>query len=227
MPTINPPRARECIGKWKERGYQCAVFLDSDTKDLDVGADIAISLRYDGYWNAINFLCHYVSEEDIRAPRASRGRTICIASADDIYPDFNHSPEELAGEFHDKFPDGFGIMQPCGDLSGIDQSGRPAAARICGSPWMGDGWICRAYGGRGPCPREYHSFYGDEELYEVSQKLEALWMRPDLTQLHKHWSFGHGSQTEYQRKNSEKYWDIDQRTFISRRELGFPGCEPS
>lgn len=144
-----------------------------------------------------------------------------------MLPDPSRSAQSIAAEFYARFPDGFGIMQPVGDtMDGTD--------RICGSPWMGRGWIDRANLGTGPLWSGYVGFYADEELFEVSRALRngdhsCLEQRADLCQFHEHWTRhgapGAGSRPAYS-EFSQSWWTRDQELFKKRKEAGFPGSSP-
>lgn len=218
FPSASPPRAAACVAKWRSMGYQTAVYLDTGTSG-DTGAYREWRGPYKGYWNACNWMAKTLVNGQEQA-------TIVIFAADDIEPDVTKTCQEISSEFIDHFADTFGVMQPCGDKQGIDKTGKPAAARICGSPWLGAEWVRRAYQGNGPCDDRFHHFYADESLYEVAGKLGVLWMRPELSQLHRHWSWGHEPQQIWQRKNSNAHWVSDRDLFLSEKAKGFPGSEP-
>lgn len=235
MPTANLARANIAIQRWKAHGYKVAVYVEDI---LPEGADAYTQGdEYRGYWSAVNQL---VRNKHVDAD-------VFVAAADDMDPDPNHTAQEIGKQFLERFPDGFGIMQPCGDPSGPEPWDQyvvrcpedakafdkpvdpvPAAARICGSPWFGRGWVERAYQGGGPMPARYFHFYGDEELRAVAQRLGVLWLRPDLTQTHHHWTFptGAGKPELYQERNSKDHWAKDQATYEARKAAGFPGHEP-
>ena len=135
--------------------------------------------------------------------------------------DPNHTAEEIGAQYLEKFPDGFGVMQPCGDRQGMDSTGKPAAARICGSPWFGKGWVEKAFGGEYVVPTEFFHFYGDEVLKEVAERLGVLWMRDDLIQDHQHWAFGRQDKEKYQEDNSRNHWQEDKNRFMDSQKKGF------
>ena len=218
FPSVYPTRAAKSVEKWRAMGYQTGVYLNSTTQG-DSGAHKEWRGPYNGYWDACNFMARILTQGE-----ESTG--IVVYASDDIDPDPTHTADELSAQFVGHFPNYFGVMQPCGDKQGIDATGKPAAARICGSPWLGREWVRRAFGGMGAVDSRFRQFYGDELLYEVSKKLGVLWMRPDLTQYHYHWSFGHERQQPYQRKNSEAHWQKDKDLFMAEKAAGFPNSEP-
>lgn len=226
FPSADDDKAKYAATRWNLRGYRVAVALDGQPTRERIqyfGGSVEqffFLKQYKGYWAATNHVIKaLMGDEKIKAD-------IFVLAADDIDPDPTHTPKDISTSFFNRFPDGFGVMQPCGDPQGIDSSGKPAAARICGSPWLGREWCRRAYGGSGAMSSDYFHFYSDEELFEVATKLGVLSMRPDYQQFHKHWSWGHGKQTSYQKKNSEGHWEKDKATFMKRKALGFPGSEP-
>lgn len=225
FPSRNPERCRACVTQWKEQGYRCGVLIDFED-DLTPYAYKAKSRFYPiigppdgymGYWNSVNRIITYLLRSNVSID-------IVVAIGDDMRPDPNSTAQEIGREYLEYFTDGFGIMQPCGDPQGVDKSGQPAAARICGSPWFGRGWIEEAYGGNGPMPGQYFHYFGDELLKADADALGVLWMRPDLTQYHLHWSFGHSTIQSYQAKNQE-YWAQDQEQFERDKAKGFPSFE--
>jgi hypothetical protein len=218
FPSAYPTRAAAAVEKWKAMGYQAGVYFNTGTQG-DSGAYHEWRGPYEGYWNACNWMAKMLVNGQEQAQ-------IVIFAADDIEPDPKKTCQEISNEFIEHFPDLFGVMQPCGDRQGMDRSGKPAAARICGSPWLGAEWIRRAYQGNGPVDSRFFHFYGDESLYEVAGKQNALWMRPDLMQYHRHWSWGHEPQQAYQRKNSNDHWLTDKALFELEKSKGFPGSEP-
>jgi nucleoside-diphosphate-sugar epimerase len=190
-------------------GYKTAVLLDKGTGPVE--ADLILYADpWPGYYRSLIRLCRAIGQE----------ADIVVTGGDDMWPDPRKRAEAIASEFFQKFPDGFGILQPTGDdLAGTD--------RICGSPWLGREWIRRAYQGRGPVWGEYLGFFGDEELKNVSSSLGVLWQSPDLVQYHDHWSRAGGPpKTDYQGRNERLYWERDKALFHRRREAGWPGHWP-
>lgn len=218
FPSASPTRAAESVEKWRYMGYQTGVYFNYGTQEA-CGAHKVWFGPYEGYWNACNYMAHIVVAGEEKA-------TICIFASDDIDPDPKYTAHEIGDQFLEHFPDTFGVMQPCGDRQGIDHTGKPAAERICGSPWMGADWVRRAYGGRGATDSRFFHFYGDEHLYEVAKKRGVLWMRPDLVHHHRHWSWGHSQQQIYQKRNADQHWEKDKALFMADKEAGFPGSEP-
>jgi len=136
-----------------------------------------------------------------------------------MLPDPDRGAASLAGEFLERFPDAFGVMQPHGDSY-------MAARHYCGSPWLGRGWIERAYGGRGPMWPGYRHNWADNELFWVSRCLGALWSRPDVAQRHEHFTRSGGAEPDYWTEQVARPDRDDVQLFIARAWQGFPGHEP-
>jgi hypothetical protein len=117
-----------------------------------------------------------------------------------------------------KFPDGLGVMQPMGD----DFLG---SRTFCGSPWLGRGWIERAYRGQGPMPAWYVHNWADNELYWVARCMGLLWEREDLTQEHAHFSRLGESEPAYWTSGVRRHDEHDVKTFLARAWTGFAGHE--
>ena len=210
MPTAMAGHVPETLDKWKARGYRLALFADLGKSAPR--ADILITAKYPGVWNACNAAAKAAFALDA---------DVCVFAGDDMDPDPNFTAQEIAAQYLERFPSGFGLMQPCGDPQGVDAGGKPAAARICGSAWFGRRWVAEAYGGRGPTPGYYWHFYGDEDMAQYAERLGVMWWRPDLQQFHRHWSWGHNKKQDYHEKN-QAHWNADQETFRGRKEAGFP-----
>lgn len=215
FPSADKTTAETCRDRWAKRGYLVGIFCDV-TKPAPK-ADYVYQSNYEGYWKSCNILTARVM--------ASRKAEVVTLIGDDMNPDPVYTAQEIAEVYLERFPDGYGILQACGDPQGQDSSGTPAAARICGSPTFGIGWAERGYGGRGPCPTEYSAHWGDEEMWEVAKREGILWLEPKYTFFHRHWSFGHQKKTPWQIKN-EPASRKDRRTFLDRKKTGWPGSAP-
>lgn len=217
MPVVKIDRARAAEERWTKRGYRMLFYQDPGTKPFGMHPETRSWIApYRGVWNATN---------DLARLALHLGADVCLFAGDDMDPDKNHTAEEIGRQFLERFPDGFGLMQPCGDPQGRDHTGKSAAARICGSVWFGRGWIERAYGGRGVTPGEYYHFYGDEELALVGEKLQCIWWREDLCQWHHHWSFGATKREVYHDK-AQTHWMRDKALFEDRQKRGFVEAAP-
>jgi len=202
---------------WQSRGYRVAVFRNAGASPFPK-ADMVVMGKYYGYTRATNDLCRAVFETDTRAD-------VVIAGGDDIDPDPHATPDQVVEQFKEHFGGTFGVMQPTGDRWMIDESGKAASERICGSPWLGKDFIRRMYQGKGAFCEAYFHFFCDEELWHIATKLEVLWQRRDLTHHHHHWSREGRPRPKYLHP-ARLNWDDARVLFNRRREAGFPGHEP-
>lgn len=207
FPTANRQRAERAITAWRSRGYKVACLVDGETRD-PAGADILVRLpAYPGYYPCANMLARML-RNDVHW---------LVFAADDMFPD-DRDAALIAADCTRMFRGTYGVMQPHGDRL---QRGKP----IAGSPWIGQEFLQRSYGGNGPFWDGYGQFYGDEELHAVAALQGALWLRPELTQAHEHWMTGKAEKTDYQERNDSRFWDADKATYTSRLERLFPGHE--
>lgn len=214
IPTALKNHTYAHISKWRMRGYNTGLFIDrgSEMASSAQTADLLISTQYPGVWRAWNILAKAA---------VGLGAEVCVLAGDDMDPDPRLTGPEIMKEYKDHFPHLDGVMQPCGDPQGKDGSGVPAAARICGSPWVGKEWINYSYLFDGPVNANYQAFYADEELLHYVKRKDRLWMRPDLTQFHHHWSWGHLPRQDYHFRN-QLLWQKDKDLFEQRQKAGFP-----
>lgn len=218
MPSAQAAHVPEQLDKWQAAGYTLGVMVDPGKLKLDLGLrdqDMLIQCPYPGVWKAWNLLAKAA---------VAHGADAVVMLGDDMDPDPTKDAQTIAQEYLHRFPDGFGVMQPCGDPQGELIDGKRNAARICGSPWVGRGWITRAYMGYGPVCDEYKRFYADEELPLIAQRLGVMWWRLDLMQYHRHWSWGHMKKQDYHERDSGLF-KPDRDVFNRRRAEGFPGGE--
>lgn len=210
MPTAQKAHVPEVLGKWRDMGYKIGLFCDPGF--VKVQHDMLIQMPYPGVWKAWNMLA--------KAAFANNADVVVLAG-DDMLPDPIRSAQVLAVEYLERFPTGFGIMQPTGDTQGEKIGEQYNAGRICGSPWFGKRWCLDGYGGEGPVNGNYTAFYADEELQIIASGLGRLWQRPEVSQLHLHWSWGHLPKQEYHDRN-QKHWEADKALFDKRKVEGFP-----
>lgn len=219
FPSATEKRGHECIERWISKGYKPVVMFD-DPKDFLPDAFYDEPLRpvfmvspkpFPGYYKVINAIVTKAFDS---------GADLVTCIGDDMDPP-EQGAQVAAQAYFDAFPDGFGILQPTGDPQGMDKSGKPASARICGSPVIGRKWHERAYGGKGAFCDEYTSFYGDEELHEMALQFGVLLNASEFSHFHRHWSFGHMERQEYHHI-AQRNWDRDYETFNRRKEAGFP-----
>jgi len=208
IPSCNIDRCRRTFELWKRQGYKTAVLMNGGIKAPE-NADLVVEVeKYGGYYQSFNTLYTKLPDADV-----------IITGGDDIHPDMKYKAQELGEQFFQRFPDGFGVMQPIGDNMKGNET-------ICASPWIGKGWLKRAYKGKFPFWPEYIGFYGDQELKEIVEQLKILWLRKDVKQYHNHWSRPGGPpKTEYQ-ANNDRHWDADKALFYKRKAAGWPEYEP-
>lgn len=218
------------IYEWRAMGYRIAVYRDFGE---GIDADILIEGRpetYPGYARATNGLIAAALDMDCECDW-------CVIGGDDISPDPNHAPDEIASQCTAHFQSSFGAMQPTGDSWGEDElwsihkyplGQRRYIERICGSAWLGREFCERMYGGKGPLWAGYTHMRVDEELQEVAIKMGALWQRPDLTQYHHHAQRDRSKPIPefLKRAYSPEHWAESSALFNQRKSAGFPGHEP-
>ena len=232
-PSVRPPPSvQRWAGAWRERGYKVAIWRDSMEFPFGVADYIRVD-QYPGYAVSVNALV------------ADMLQTIddaewFIAAGDDVYPDPNHTAEEIAMECLAHFTDSrfergtFGVMQPTGDREFGDKQG-PYIDRVAGSAWIGREFARRVNQGNGPLWPEYFHMGCDEELQAVATKLGVFWQRPDLTHFHRHWGRPQEGERMGKRErmpafltraNSPEEWDRYKKLFREREAGGFPGSDP-
>lgn len=217
-PSADPVRAQRCAALWKTAGYEVVIGLDPGKAPLVTNMGhrlMTMPSPYPGYYKVAN---------SIATEAFASGADLVTMIGDDMEPP-GQGAAEIAQMYFNRFPDGFGVLQGCGDPQGVE-NGVPAAARICGSPTFGRGWFERAYGGRGPFCDQYGPFYGDEDLWNVAKLCGVLWLEPTVKIFHKHWSWGHTPRQPYHEK-AQTHWEKDKETFFRRKEQGFPGWVPA
>lgn len=216
FPTANIERASKALAKWRQKGYDVAVAVDGKRgREIVQAHDFTAAIwtpEYRGYWQSVCALAKYAVN--------TMNADIVVAIGDDMDPDPNHDAQTIAAQFQERFPDLYGIMQPCGDRQGSTPGYPPPSERICGSPWVGRKWVLEAYGGTGGWWPDFYHFYADELLKLTAEAQGVCWMRPDLSHYHYHWAYGHGPKTEYQVRN-QAWWDQDKKLFLKLRERDF------
>jgi hypothetical protein len=209
IPSANPDLCRKTLPVWREMGYRIAVLQNYEQGSIP--ADITVWRdEYPGWAESINILTREV------VPKTA---SIVVSGGDDTLPDTRVPAHAIAQQFHERFPDGFGVMQPQGDTY-------MEAEHTCGSPWFGRGWIERMYGGKGPMFGGYRHNWADLELFWLAKGLGALWQRPDLAQHHEHfWRTGE-AKPEYWSTHVEASDRADVQLYLARSWLNFPGHVP-
>jgi len=220
IPSKRPvAEAEMCLSQWREKGYRLALFRDAG--DEPIPCDLLLTGEYGGYHVAVNALCKEIMARD---PEASW----IVTGGDDMKPDPNKMPSEIAAECEAHFGGTFGVMQPTGDMKLWSES---RVDKICGSPWMGREFCRRMYGGNGPFWPNYYHMFGDEEMHEVAKKLGILWNREDLSHYHHHFIREAREKgkpivcPDFLIKANAAY-DVHLPEFKWRKAHGFPGHEP-
>ena len=204
FPTVHLKETNEIASLWKEYGYKVAVFVNPPFAYSKLKVDkVFIQNKWEGFGVAANILCHGVPGD------------VVVLIGDDILPHPGRTAQEIGEEFKERFPDLFGVMQPTGDDYG--------SIKICAiSPWIGRGFIEKAYGGQGPYWGEYKHYYSDHELQVVATLLGAFQQRPDLIQYHDHWQRRNERRPKHLRKAKRGYVK-DKQLFRRRKGENFPG----
>lgn len=214
---------------WKQRGYRVAVQRDSGAPRLSEDCfDFVWEHEWDGYPKAVNRLCKEVLKQ---WPET----LVCVTGGDDIEPDPTHNPLEIQEEFllwmwkrrDVHCNELYGVMQPTGD-PWADSQGR-IIERIAGSPWIGRDWILESYGGNGPLFEGFYHFYEDEALQEAAKMQGAFWQRPDIVQMHRHWTrdfkdagrTGERPQRPAYLQKAQAMWEADNRVFEECKARNF------
>lgn len=210
MPVVNPSVCFKHISAWKDAGYKIALLQDRIRFDVPEADIIARPWdQYAGYAASVNYLVkHCVPKADLY-----------VYAGEDMRPDPTHSLNEIRCMFFDKFPTGFGVMQPIGDdLPGTD--------RICGSPFVGAAFAHNWNHGLGTFWPGYNHYFADEELFNTASQHNLLWQNKQLTHYHDHHSRNPKAQRPEHHAPLTRRWDHDKATFHFRKETGFPGHAP-
>lgn len=212
IPSIRPPEeASACFAEWQRMGYRTAAYLNPSAP-IPENLDVVFIGEYRGYSHATNTLSRLVLGSHSEA-------NIIVGGGDDLFPATTKRAAEIEAEFIDHFNGTLGVMQPSGD------SHDKKIYETCAvSPWMGREFCERANQGKGPLHEGFVHFWVDRELYEVAKRLGILWLRPDLSQEHRHWlALG------IPRPDHLKPWAArNQQDYIyykKREQAGFPGAE--
>lgn len=214
MPSANIEMAQKTFPAWKHRGYKiaivCPVRLSEAYRPL---VDMLITETetggYRGWPVSVNYLCKKLTLADI-----------IIAAGDDMYPDENHSADELRLQFIEHFNGTLGVMQPYGDKFGSMACAE--CEQICGSAWLGRDFRNRVNKSKGPLWEDYFHMWADTELYQVAKKHECLWIREDLSQYHAHRLRKHH---RFIPNIPRGNFEVAKNLYYKRKEAGFPNTD--
>lgn len=208
-----PAEAEVALSQWRAKGYKIALWRDEG--DEDIACNLLLSGQYPGYHGAVNALCREIIALDQEADWI-------VTGGDDMLPDPNRAPDEIAAECTAHFGGTFGVMQPTGDHWASPD-------KICGSPWMGREFCRRMYGGQGPFCEAYPHMWGDEEMHEVTKAMGILWNRDDLSHFHNHFQrdrkHSMADRPDWMVRN-DSFYQKYKPIFDARKRAGFPGHEP-
>ena len=229
-PTTNVFKSNQNARRWRDAGYRVAVATDLPE---NVGRCIDASVppmvtqsKYTSYYKAMNALAHGL----VKKYKAD----VVIAAGDGIHPHPGVRGHDIAFAFKEHFPNGFGVMQPCGgawspntvasgsqDWAKHTMHATRRTDQRCESPWVGRG-IIEESAGAGPWNGRYDQYFGDHELHDVMQTAGVLWMNPALHQNSEHWAAGQAPIKDYQIKNYERSYEKDWGLYRARRLAEFP-----
>lgn len=138
VPSKRPEaEATKCLSAWRERGYKIAVWHDygypkPHPADLEMTAG---SAAYPGYTQAVNLLIREVFGVD-------REAEWFVTGGDDVFPDPNHTAEEIAAQCTTHFAMHWAkVCEECIDEAGL-RGKLGDTHSISGPP----GWIMRTFG---------------------------------------------------------------------------------
>lgn len=236
-PSARPvDQVAKWVAAWRERGYRMAIWRDTgdNIRDAQIDAHVFIG-EYPGYAKAVNSIVLAMIDVDPTAEWF-------IAAGDDVYPDPNHTADEIARQcvahFYGRGPSGsadgtFGVMQPTGDRYGEQPNAPPGALkgayidRVAGSAWIGREFARRVNRGNGPLWPEYFHMFVDQELQEVATNLGVFWQRRELTHHHEHWARARARSSDcppFLEKANAGYREAE-AIFYRRKAMGFPGSD--
>lgn len=218
FPSATVAKAEATARAWASKGYVPVVMLDPGYRmNAGAGSWMVGPARFPGYYRVIT---------GIVSQAFCDGADLVTCIGDDMDPP-EQGAECIADMYFANFGrDGFGVLQGTGDMQSVDQSGRQASARVCGSPTFGRAWKALAFQGKGPFgDYGFKSYYGDELLHDVADLLGVLWNEPTIKILHRHWSYGLAKREEYHERASQN-WQEDQAIYFRLKAEGYPGHEP-
>jgi len=204
-PTVDVDEANITAARWKERGYDTALFTEHKI-ELPDSIDSSIVGNWQGFPNAANKLCQtYAGLYDI-----------IVIGGNDLFPDMSLSAMEIEEQFINHFHGTNGLMHPIGDTYG-----NVATAAVC--PWIGAEYIDRVYKGAGPYYEGYYHYFCDGELQDVATLAGVFWQRSDLSQYHAHWARNKEPRPAHLMPALSSHPE-DQATYLARKATNFPGA---
>lgn len=219
IPSANRPMALETLPRWKALGYRVAVQLDPDVKPLphDI-CDLQFFRPYKGWAEAVNFLMQDGFED-------TDTDTLYATGGDDVLPDPNHQAHEVEDIFWDRFPDGYGVMQPAAPVPTAPEEKKQRGHIWAWSPFIGPEFIRRAYRGEGPMYPGYFHHFADTELAEVAKAQGCWFANEDLMHDHLYFRWAGLPKPSY-RRNIRRAHPHDRELYRTRRQRGFPESHP-
>lgn len=196
---------------WRQKGYRVAAFRDMGMQPVE--ADLLVYGTYGGYAKAVNELVRRVMAAD---PDAAW----LVAGNDDVEPDPDAKPQDVAEQLTAHFGGTFGVMQPVGDRYGALVTGEAIV-----HPWMGREWCRRINGGRGPLIEDFFHYFEDAANAWITKKLGRLLLRTDLRQFHNHYERA-GQPVPPHLVKAKAHWRESHDLFEKLKAAGFPGHEP-
>lgn len=215
-PSADPRFGIRAARPWIDAGYEVLIGLDAHDMCMErpdgKPALAELPKPWTGYYgaNGINWLV---------TQAYARGADLVTCAADDMLPP-EQGAQVHAELYFSRFPDGYGVLQCTGDQQGERINGKANAERICGSPTIGRAWHERAFGGHGSLPPGFHSYFADELLKEVAERLGRLYQEPALKLDHAHHSFGRATRKPWHER-AQQNWMHDYLAFEDAKAQGF------
>lgn len=216
IPSANRPVALETLSIWKRQGYSVALQLDPDADPMPSSCcDLQFYRPYKGWAESVNFLMRKVLDTE-------KDCTLLVTGGDDVMPDLNHSPLQIEDMFYERFPDGYGVMQPVGHGPTVPARKRKLQSQLAWSPLVGPNFAALSYGGNGPFHCGYFHCFVDNEMADVASQQGCWFPNENLTHDHLYFRWA-GQPPTFYRKNIRRAHPHDQKLYWSRRAAGFPG----
>lgn len=209
IPTANPAQCGETFARWRSLGYRTAALVDGETPE-PANCDLCVRFeRYGGYGWSVNRLCERLPDADW-----------IVTGGDDTLPEPGLPPAVIAAQCAEHFRGTFGVMQPTGD-PWLNH----CIKHFAGSPWMGREFRRRIRLGTGPYDERYFHYFDDCALKAYATKHAGYWERPDLAQVHEHWTKRGIERPDYLKPKASRE-PISRMLYQRELAAGFPGSEP-